>query len=76
MVPTLLRHWRCRATKIPGIGYRMRAISHLLPKLPDCPVAGRMLPLVKLIMLNRFWLIVLRAYLVAASRLINIRPCR
>jgi hypothetical protein len=27
-----------------------------------------MLPLVKLTMLNRFWLIVLRAYLVAASR--------
>ena len=32
-----------------------------------------MLPLVKLTMLNRFWLIVLRAYLVAASRLVNMR---
>ena len=30
-----------------------------------------MLPLVKLTMLSRFWLIVLRAYLVAASRLVN-----
>jgi hypothetical protein len=32
-----------------------------------------MLPLVKLTMLNRFWLIVLRAYLVAASRRVNMR---